>query len=107
MNRLRLPNGGAIAHAVVQRAVPDPEPEVPPEPALVVPPSLPLPLSAPTVAEVEPPDVEPVALPVLLPGPPEALELASPLLQAVIDNAMTAMASNRVDMLESVCMGPP
>jgi hypothetical protein len=92
---------------VVQRAVPDPEPEVPPEPALVVPPNLPLPLSAPTVAEVEPPDVEPVAVPVLLPGPPEALELASPLLQAVMDNARTATASSRPPALESACMGSP
>jgi len=90
--------------AAAQRAVPEPEPEVPPEPPLVVPPSLPLPLSGPTVADVEPPDVEPVAVPVLLPGPPEALELASPLLQATTDNAMTAMASSRPPVLEKACM---
>lgn len=87
-----------------QRAVPEPEPEVPPEPALVVPPSLPLPLSAPTVADVEPPDVEPVAVPVLLPGPPEALELASPLLHAALDSAMTAMTISRAPVLKNACM---
>ena len=97
----------ARSHAAVQRAVPEPEPEVPPEPALVVPPSLPLPLSVPTVADVEPPDVEPVAVPVLLPGPPEALELASPLLHAVIDKAITATASSRAPVLESDCMECP
>ena len=106
MRRVHLLQARA-AHGVIQRAVPEPEPEVPPEPALLVPPSLPLPLSAPTVADVEPPDVEPVAVPVLLPGPPDALELASPLLHAVIDKAMTATARSRVPVLESVCMKPP
>jgi hypothetical protein len=46
-------------------------------------------------------------VPVLLPGPPEALELASPLLHAVIDKAMTATASSRVPMLENACIKPP
>ena len=106
MRRVHLLQARA-AHGVIQRAVPEPEPEVPPEPALLVPPSLPLPLSAPTVADVEPPDVEPVAVPVLLPGPPDALELASPLLHAVIDKAITATARSRVPVLENVCMKPP
>jgi hypothetical protein len=66
-------------------------------------PSFPLPLSEPMVPEVDPPALPPALVPVALPGPPDGLEVASPLLQPP-RASMAARQSNADSERNRVCM---